>query len=96
MAQRCWLVTGGCGFIGSNLIRLILAERPDVRVVNVDALTYAGNVANLEGLPADQAAAAPAGAGGHRGRSGRCGKCSRRNVPRRCCIWRRSRTWTGR
>jgi dTDP-glucose 4,6-dehydratase len=55
MAQRCWLVTGGCGFIGSNLIRLILAERPDVRVVNVDALTYAGNVANLEGLAADQA-----------------------------------------
>jgi dTDP-glucose 4,6-dehydratase len=56
MAQTCWLVTGGCGFIGSNLIRLILAERPEIRVVNVDALTYAGNVANLEGLPADQAA----------------------------------------
>ncbi len=54
--SQTWLVTGGCGFIGSNLVRLILAERPDVRVVNVDALTYAGNPANLDGLPEDQAA----------------------------------------
>jgi hypothetical protein len=42
------LVTGGCGFIGSNFVRLILSERPDWRVVNVDKLTYAGNPANLE------------------------------------------------
>lgn len=58
MAQtpsQTWLVTGGCGFIGSNLVRLILSERPDVRVVNVDALTYAGNLANLSDLPEDQA-----------------------------------------
>jgi dTDP-glucose 4,6-dehydratase len=41
------LVTGGCGFIGSNFVRLILAERPDGRVTNVDKLTYAGNPANL-------------------------------------------------
>ena len=41
------LVTGGCGFIGSNFVRLLLAERPDARVVNVDALTYAGNPENL-------------------------------------------------
>jgi dTDP-glucose 4,6-dehydratase len=41
------LVTGGCGFIGSNFVRLILAERPDWRVTNVDKLTYAGNPANL-------------------------------------------------
>lgn len=40
-------VTGGCGFIGSNFVRLILAERPDWRVTNVDKLTYAGNRANL-------------------------------------------------
>jgi dTDP-glucose 4,6-dehydratase len=48
------LVTGGCGFIGSNLVRLILAERPDWRVVNLDKLTYAGNpenLADLEGNP---------------------------------------------
>jgi len=41
------LVTGGCGFIGSNFVRLILAERPTWRVTNVDKLTYAGNRANL-------------------------------------------------
>ncbi|MCD6025368.1 MAG: rfbB [Fibrobacteria bacterium] len=41
------IVTGGCGFIGSNFVRLILAERPGWRVTNVDKLTYAGNRANL-------------------------------------------------
>lgn len=40
------LVTGGCGFIGSHFIRTVLAERPDWEVVNLDALTYAGNLAN--------------------------------------------------
>jgi dTDP-glucose 4,6-dehydratase len=48
------LVTGGAGFIGSNLIRLLLAERPDVEVVNLDALTYAGNLANLRDVPPDR------------------------------------------
>lgn len=41
------LVTGGCGFIGTNFIRLLLDERPGVEVVNLDALTYAGNPENL-------------------------------------------------
>ncbi|ACL67760.1 dTDP-glucose 4,6-dehydratase [Anaeromyxobacter dehalogenans 2CP-1] len=41
------LLTGGCGFIGSNLVRLLLAERPGWRVVNLDKLTYAGNAENL-------------------------------------------------
>ncbi len=41
------LVTGGCGFIGSNFIRSILGRRPDISIVNLDALTYAGNPANL-------------------------------------------------
>jgi dTDP-glucose 4,6-dehydratase len=41
------LVTGGSGFIGSNLVRLLLAERPGWRVVNLDKLTYAGNPENL-------------------------------------------------
>jgi dTDP-glucose 4,6-dehydratase len=44
------LVTGGAGFIGSNFIRMVLAEHPDCRVVNLDKLTYAGNLENLEGL----------------------------------------------
>jgi dTDP-glucose 4,6-dehydratase len=44
------LVTGGCGFIGSNFIRHILETEPDVSVVNFDALTYAGNLANLADL----------------------------------------------
>jgi dTDP-glucose 4,6-dehydratase len=47
------LVTGGCGFIGSNFIRLMLKQRADCEVVNLDALTYAGNRANLEELDGD-------------------------------------------
>src|SRR5438132_351309 len=42
------LVTGGCGFIGSNFIRHLLATDPAVRVINFDCLTYAGNLANLK------------------------------------------------
>lgn len=45
-----WLVTGGLGFIGSNFIRLALGERPGLEVVNLDAMTYAGNPANLADL----------------------------------------------
>src|SRR5262245_58729096 len=41
------LVTGGCGFIGSNFVRHLLATDPDTSVVNFDCLTYAGNLANL-------------------------------------------------
>jgi dTDP-glucose 4,6-dehydratase len=44
------LVTGGCGFIGSNFIRHILATDPAISVVNYDCLTYAGNLANLADL----------------------------------------------
>jgi dTDP-glucose 4,6-dehydratase len=44
------LVTGGSGFIGSNLVRLLLAERPEWRIVNLDKLTYAGNAENLADL----------------------------------------------
>jgi dTDP-glucose 4,6-dehydratase len=41
------LVTGGAGFIGSAFVRLVIAERPDCRVVTLDKLTYAGNLENL-------------------------------------------------
>ncbi len=41
------LVTGGCGFIGSHFIRLLLEDEPDAQVTNLDLLTYAGNPANL-------------------------------------------------
>jgi dTDP-glucose 4,6-dehydratase len=44
------LVTGGAGFIGSNFVRLILAQQPDCLIVNLDKLTYAGNLENLEGF----------------------------------------------
>ena len=44
---RTILVTGGAGFIGSNFVHLLCEERPDVRIVNLDALTYAGNLENL-------------------------------------------------
>jgi dTDP-glucose 4,6-dehydratase len=43
-------VTGGAGFIGSAFIRLVLEENSDVKIVNFDALTYAGNLENLDGL----------------------------------------------
>jgi dTDP-glucose 4,6-dehydratase len=45
------LVTGGAGFIGSNFVRYILAEDQEVRVINLDLLTYAGSRENLKGLP---------------------------------------------
>ena len=49
--MRNVLVTGGAGFIGSNFVRHLLREEPDVRVLNLDALTYAGSGENLKDLP---------------------------------------------
>ncbi|MEX0620085.1 MAG: dTDP-glucose 4,6-dehydratase [Solirubrobacterales bacterium] len=48
------LVTGGAGFIGSSFVRNRLESRPNDRVVVLDKLTYAGNLANLEGLPEER------------------------------------------
>jgi dTDP-glucose 4,6-dehydratase len=48
--MQTFFVTGGAGFIGSSFVRLLLAENPRCRVVNYDALTYAGNPDNLAGL----------------------------------------------
>ena len=45
------LITGGAGFIGSNFVRYLLRVEPDVCIVNLDALTYAGSLENLRALP---------------------------------------------
>jgi dTDP-glucose 4,6-dehydratase len=45
------LVTGGAGFIGANFVRYLLTVEPDVKIVNLDLLTYAGSLENLKNLP---------------------------------------------
>ena len=47
------LVTGGAGFIGSSFVRYVLRTRPDIEVLNLDLLTYAGNLRNLEEVAED-------------------------------------------
>ncbi len=49
--MRSILITGGAGFIGSNFIHRLLQIDADIQVVNLDALTYAGSLENLKGLP---------------------------------------------
>lgn len=44
------LVTGGAGFIGSNFVKLMLNKHPDYKIINVDLLTYAGNLENLSDI----------------------------------------------
>ena len=48
------VVTGGCGFIGSNFVHHVVREHPGVHVTVLDKLTYAGNPDNIAGLPADR------------------------------------------
>ena len=48
------LVTGGAGFIGSNFIFYLLKERPDDRIICLDALTYAGNLSTLQPVMREQ------------------------------------------
>ncbi len=48
------LVTGGAGFIGSNFVHYLLGAEPQARVINLDALTYAGSLENLVDLPAPE------------------------------------------
>src|ERR1700742_534136 len=48
--QKVVMVTGGAGFIGSHVIRLFVHKYPQYRIINVDALTYAGNLANLKDI----------------------------------------------
>ena len=54
--EKTILVTGGAGFIGSHVVRLFVNKYPNYRIINLDKLTYAGNLENLkdiEDIPAD-------------------------------------------
>src|ERR1700741_296081 len=48
--QKSILITGGAGFIGSHVVRLFVNKYPDYKIVNLDALTYAGNLENLKDI----------------------------------------------
>ena len=48
--QKIILITGGAGFIGSHLTRLFVNKYPDYKIVNLDKLTYAGNLENLKDI----------------------------------------------
>ena len=50
MSNRVILITGGAGFIGSHVVRLFVNKYPDYRIINLDKLTYAGNLANLKDI----------------------------------------------
>jgi dTDP-glucose 4,6-dehydratase len=50
--QRTIIITGGAGFIGSHVVRLFVTKYPEYKIVNLDALTYAGNLENLKDIEA--------------------------------------------
>ena len=51
--MKKYLVTGGAGFIGSNFVQYMIGKHEDIQLVNVDALTYAGNLENLKDIEDD-------------------------------------------
>ena len=48
--KRNILITGGAGFIGSHVVRLFVNKYPEYHIINLDKLTYAGNLANLKDI----------------------------------------------
>lgn len=54
MAKKTILITGGAGFIGSHVVRLFVTKYPDYNILNLDALTYAGNLENLKDIEASK------------------------------------------
>lgn len=52
MTKRTIIITGGAGFIGSHVVRLFVNKYPEYRIINLDKLTYAGNLANLRDVEA--------------------------------------------
>lgn len=52
--MKTYLVTGGAGFIGSNFVLYMLEKYKDIKIVNLDALTYAGNLENLKSIETNQ------------------------------------------
>ena len=52
--MKTYLVTGGAGFIGSNFVLYMLQKYDDIRIINLDKLTYAGNLENLKSVENDK------------------------------------------
>ncbi|MBQ2151807.1 MAG: GDP-mannose 4,6-dehydratase, partial [Bacteroidales bacterium] len=48
--KRTIIITGGAGFIGSHVVRLFVGKYPEYHIINLDKLTYAGNLANLKDI----------------------------------------------
>ena len=50
MSKKNIIITGGAGFIGSHVVRRFVQNHPDLHIINLDILTYAGNLENLKDI----------------------------------------------